>query len=160
MEQWKPVLGYEGLYEASDLGRIKSFWYGKERILKPGKYTGGYLQVILCKNKNKKDYKLHRLVWESFNSKTILPIDHINGIKTDNRLCNLQAITSRENTVKHHLSTNKSSKYIGVSWYKKYYKWSSQIYISGKLKNLGYFTLEIDAHNAYQNALNNYLLIK
>jgi hypothetical protein len=62
--------------------------------------------------------------------------------------------------VKHHLSTNKSSKYIGVSWYKKYYKWSSQIYISGKLKNLGYFTLEIDAHNAYQNALNNYLLIK
>jgi hypothetical protein len=166
MEVWKDVLGYEGLYQVSDLGRVKSLnreiikfngniRHYPERILKLSINTTGYLYVGLYKKNKIKLYKVHRLVWESFNGNTDLHIDHIvEGNKTDNRLCNLQAIKQRENISKHHLSKNKSSKYTGVSWDKNLNKWRAQIYINGKLKYLGVFVNELDASNAYQNALN------
>jgi hypothetical protein len=166
MEVWKDIEGYEGLYQASSLGRIKSLGRQRimpnggiriypEKIFKPAKNKYGYLQIVLCKNCKQKSYKVHRLVWESFNGKTDLPIDHIiEGNKTDNRICNLQAITNRENSTKYVLSTKKSSKYIGVSFNKPLNKWLSQIRINNKYIYLGYYTNEIDAANAYQDALN------
>ena len=50
METWKAIAGYEGLYEVSDKGRVKSLWNGKEKILKPGKNSSGYLLVSLHKD--------------------------------------------------------------------------------------------------------------
>lgn len=68
-EYWKPVVGYEGLYEVSNWGRVKSMNYnhtGKEKILKPGTYKSGYLYVVLWKNNKQKHFLIHRLVAEAF----------------------------------------------------------------------------------------------
>ena len=48
-ENWKDIEGYEGLYQVSDKGRVKSFKFGKERILKPQNNSRGYLHVNLCR---------------------------------------------------------------------------------------------------------------
>ena len=65
IEIWKDVKGYEGLYQVSNLGRVKSLNYQRERreqILKPNKRANGYLQVELSKNGVRKACKIHRLV--------------------------------------------------------------------------------------------------
>ena len=100
-EIWKPVLGYEGLYEVSNFGRVKSIFYkrqGKEIILKPC-FARDYLTVMLCKNKTKKHHSLHRLVWEAFTGPIPegMQVNHINEDKTDNRLENLNLMTCKEN---------------------------------------------------------------
>ena len=109
-EIWKDIKGFEGLYQASNLGRIKSlerFRKGKngslvsvkEKILKPKLSHNGYYQVALFKNSIRKFYLIHRLVFEAFNS-TIpegMQVNHINEIKTDNSLSNLNLMTPKEN---------------------------------------------------------------
>ena len=102
IEIWKDIKGFEGLYQASNLGRVKSLKrpYGlKEKILKPG-LACGYYQVQLCKNSKVKFYYVHRLVWEAFNGSIPegLQVNHINEIKSDNRLENLNLMTPKENT--------------------------------------------------------------
>ena len=68
-EIWKPKKDYEGLYEVSNLGRVKSLNYrntGRAELLNPGEDGHGYLQVCLCKNKIYKMFKVHQLVAETF----------------------------------------------------------------------------------------------
>lgn len=99
-EIYKDVVGYEGLYQVSNLGNVKSFKKDKNGVLlKPGKNTSGYLFVILYKNINKKCITIHRLVMLSFkkNISNKLEINHINGVKYDNRIENLEWCTSSEN---------------------------------------------------------------
>ena len=98
-EIWKDIPNYEGLYQASNMGRIKSFYGLKEKILKPGILNKGYYQVILCKQSIKKKYYVHRLVWSAFNGQIPknIQVNHINEIKTDNRLSNLNLMTAKEN---------------------------------------------------------------
>lgn len=100
-EIWKPIPGYEGLYWASDLGRVKSLGNDKkrkEKILRPRK-TKGYLQVALCKDGKVKRLYVHRLVWIAFNGPIPEGYDcnHINEDKTDCRLANLNLMTRKEN---------------------------------------------------------------
>ena len=80
-----------------------------------------------------------------------LVVNHKNFIRTDNRVENLEIVTNRENCNKKHLKS--SSQYVGVSWAGDRKKWFSSIAIDGKLKNLGRFKTELEAHEAYQNAL-------
>jgi hypothetical protein len=84
-EIWKDVPSYEGLYQVSNLGRVKSLKFGKEKILKSGTNTKGYFYVILC-NKNTQPFSIHRLVMRAFVGESDLQVNHKNGIKTDNRL--------------------------------------------------------------------------
>ena len=68
-EIWKDIKDYEGLYQVSNLSRVKSLNYnhtGKEKILKPGTYKSGYLYVVLYKNNKRKHFSIHRLVAEAF----------------------------------------------------------------------------------------------
>lgn len=161
LEVWKDIPGYEGLYQVSNLGRVKSLpRKGKPNgcFLKQPLSNKGYHTVNLCVNGICKCQKVHQLVAKSFlNHKPCgmdLVIDHINNIKTDNRVENLQIVTNRYNVSKD--MKNKSSIYTGVFWHKIMQKWISQIRINNKAKYLGNFECELAASYAYQKALKEY----
>ena len=165
-EIWKDVIDYQGVYQVSNLGNIKSlsrikFNKGKfpfmanERILKQAIDGNGYYNVSFHKNGKRNTVHPHKLVAESFlghkRCGLKLVVDHINNNPLDNRLENLQVITQRQNATKDR--TNKTSKYAGVSWHKALNKWRSYIKINDKQIHLGYFINEEEASEVYQNKL-------
>ena len=101
-EEWKPIKGYEGLYEISNLGQVKSLARKvsnghvlvdcREKLLKPNTLKKGYLQVTLYDGKSRRCFQVHRLVAEAFipNQNNMPQVNHKNGNKQDNRLCNLE----------------------------------------------------------------------
>ena len=106
-EIWKDIEGYEGLYEVSNYGRVKSLGNGKstnknnckERILKPRKNRYGYLQVGLYKEGKVKRPCIHRLVAEAFipNTENLEQVNHIDEDKTNNCVENLEWCTREYN---------------------------------------------------------------
>lgn len=102
MEIWKDIIGYEGRYQVSNLGRVKSLNYNntnKEKILKPKKESNGYLRVNLSKNGKAKMHSVHRLVAIAYipNPENKETVNHKNENKEDNRVENLEWMTSYEN---------------------------------------------------------------
>ena len=98
-EIWCPIKGFEGLYEVSDKGRVKSIGYGKERILKTGIDGNGYLMVCLCKNREKKMCKVHRLVAKTFipNPDNLPEVNHKDEDKENNSVQNLEWCDRKSN---------------------------------------------------------------
>lgn len=100
-EIWKDVPSYEGLYEVSSLGNIKSL--RRNKILYPSK-EHGYLKTSLRKDGKQRHFSIHQLVAMAFlghepcGHKVV--VDHINENKLDNRIENLQIITNKENVIK------------------------------------------------------------
>lgn len=119
-EIWKPVKGYEGLYEVSNLGRVRSLdrtitkagRYGmmdvvrKGKLLKPQLGKSGYLCIILCKLGKSKMIFVHRLVATSFigDIDEEHEVNHIDYNRTNNKLENLEIVTHAENM--HHSAIN------------------------------------------------------
>lgn len=97
VEQWKPVVGYEGLYEVSDQGRVKSLRSGK--IMKLSVANTGYMQLQLSAKPRRNVCHVHRLVLEAFVGPAPIGMEgcHANGIRTDNRLSNLRWDTRKGN---------------------------------------------------------------
>lgn len=156
MEVWKNIIGYEN-YQVSSLGNVKKISFEKEIIKKSSNDGNGYLQISLYKKGNRKSKRVHQLVAESFLNhipcKQNLVVNHKNFIRTDNRVENLEIVSTRENTNQKHLKS--TSKYTGVHWSINDKKWMSRILINKKRKYLGLFDTELEAHNAYQNELIN-----
>lgn len=107
MERWKAVKGYEGFYEVSDLGQVRSVprLRAKGDVLKQCTNPhNGYCYVSLCAHNLRKSVRVHRLVMEAFNPTDKKPgydkehtINHIDGDKTNNRLDNLEWCSQSEN---------------------------------------------------------------
>jgi hypothetical protein len=154
IEQWKDIPGYEGLYQVSNMGQVKSLNYnhtGKERILKTRLNKDGYVRLNLSNIKRKTE-NVHQLVAKAFLGwdKNEYPlIRHLNHNKTDNRLENLSVGTVYENNTDYRIEP-------GINWRGgRYNKWVAQIGINGKRLHLGHFTNKEDALDMYQKALAN-----
>ncbi len=111
-EIWKDVPGYEGLYMASNHGRIRNF---KNNLLKPNKILKGYLHITLHKGGIPKTFRLHRIIAATFIpiDKSRTQVNHKNGIKTDNYIGNLEWCTHTENQ-RHAYETGLNKARTGV----------------------------------------------
>ena len=170
-EIWKDIPEYEGFYQVSSLGRVRSL----DMIKRNNNYGGQYLQKgiirklhinkktgynmvgISCKGV-RKTHTVHQLMALAFfNIKTDKDnvVDHINNIRSDNRLYNLQIISARDNARKRINKNPTASNYIGI--YKNNYtnKWRARIYISGDRVSIGQYFTEDEANKVYNVALNN-----
>lgn len=118
-------------------------------------YVNGKGYIYL--NVDGKSYLAHRIAWLiTFKHWPDKTIDHINGVKTDNRLSNLRSVSAAVNNQNRRLAqSNNSSKILGVSWMSKTKKWRAQIQIDKKVKYLGLYINKYDAQQAYLYAKRN-----
>lgn len=152
VEEWRDIPNFDK-YQVSNLGNVRSlknYNSTNQRLLTKKKDNHGYELVGFYNDKKIHTKKVHQLVCICFLNhdpkRTGLVVNHKDFNRTNNNLINLEVITQRENSNKKHLKS--SSQYVGVSWSKKYQKWSSYFTYKSKIKHLGYFLNEIDAQNS------------
>lgn len=170
-EVWKAVPGYEGLYEVSSWGNVRSLgrWKkarGNSLHFHPPKnikinYCGPYPQVCLSRDNNRKSYRVHLFVGELFLEDVDFDfiVNHVDLDKTNNYYKNLEKINRRGNTSHYFLNNfQKTSKFTGVSYDKSKPKcpWVAGFHFKGKSVKVGTFLTEEEAHQAYLDALEEY----
>jgi hypothetical protein len=119
---------------------------GKAASAVPG--SRGYLTIRL----RGKLRKQHRVAWLLTHGEWPGDIDHINGVKADNRLCNLREVTKSQNARNVGISWANTSGFKGVSWDKRSRRWQALIRAEGRLKKLGTFATREEAALAYRTA--------
>jgi len=162
-EIWKDIDGFND-YQVSNLGRVKSLKFGKEKILNGSNAGKGYRMVII-RNKDEKLIQLiHRLVLSTFDRlpKNNEECDHIDRNRLNNRIDNLRWVTRTQNMI-NRKSYGEIDKYKGVSKLNRkrpngevYFYITSQITINNKKHYLGLFKTEEEAYEAYKQAFLKY----
>lgn len=151
--QLKEVLDYEpttGVFTAKKLRPhpTKGLCYGVGGI-----DINGYVLIMVLG----KQYRAHRLVWlwvhGEFPSQQL---DHINGVRHDNRLCNLRPATNSENCKNGKLPKNNTSGFKGVSWMPRQKAWAAHIRVDGKAIHLGLYRDVVEAAETYDAAAAKY----
>lgn len=156
MEQWRNVVGYEGIYEVSNLGRVRSIGTRiSSRILRTHtRSRDGYVYVGLQVQCERKTAKVHRLVAEAFlpNPGELPDVDHINGDRGDNSVGNLRWVTKSRNGLNRH-RTYGAVPLLGVSVSSsKANPYRATLCVEGNKRHLGVFPSAEAAHRAYVNA--------
>lgn len=162
----KDIKGYEGTYQISSDGVVRSLDRtvtksdGRKRHFKgytkvPFMHEEGYPLVVLSLNGKKRIHRVHRLVAEAFieNPLNLPEVNHINAIRDDNRVENLEWCDSSHNS-RHTFETSrnfgkKTGKPRGISFNKKMNQWVSTFGYRGDREHLGYFKNKSDAYKAY-----------
>lgn len=168
-EIWKDVPGYEGYYQASNLGRVRSLdrtitdMNGVERFYKgkiiDGVLNHGYRNIRLSMDNKGKTFKVSQLVAMAFLNHIPdgynLVVDHKDGVRTNDRVENLRIVTHRANVSTCFRSDKDSfsSVYPGVSYHIRDCKWHVRINYGRDRVYIGSFSDEIEASKAYQLAL-------
>ena len=150
-EVFIPLQGFP-LYEISQYGNIRNVTTKNIKATRVS--TNNYIAVDLSKDGNSKTYLLHRLIAIHFipNPDNKQFVDHINGVKTDNRPQNLRWVTKSENNMNQKKQDDKTSKYKGVYFNKRKNKWQAQIKKDGKWYGLRLHNNEKEAAQAYNDA--------
>lgn len=159
-EIWKDVKGYEGLYQISSFGNVRTpfklSYNGKKLkplIMKKSKNGNGYYTVTLRKNNKQTTFTIHRLVALNFleNNFNYNIVNHKDHNILNNHFTNLEWVSPRENCCHGRLKYKSTSKYIGVHYDSNRNKWQSSLRYGNKRIFLGRFDSEIDAYNARLN---------
>ena len=159
-EVWKDVVDYEGLYEVSSFGQIRSVdrivprknhkAHIRSTLLKSSENIRGYYSVWLCKDGISRTHMVHRVVTIAFLGKSDLFVNHKDFDKSNNRLDNLEWVTHREN-IKHYRRSviKKDGLPLGVQRSGK--RFEALIWAHGKRINLGSFSTPELASQAYNS---------
>src|SRR3990167_2148632 len=158
-EIWKDIPEWEGFYQVSNLGRIKSlkrvvphthtvYSTQKEKILKPASDRKGYKYICLYRNHISKIKKVHRLVLLAFKHDSPLTVNHINGVVDDNSLINLEYLSAIENSRAYR----SLSRELPMGVYKYFNKYIAKIKRNNKNIHLGSFNKIPEAKSAYEKA--------
>lgn len=160
MEEWRDIPGYEGFYQASSEGRVRSVdrvlvrsngrsHTVRGKVLRPG-ISSRYSMVVLRNEDGVNGKTVHSIVAETFIGPRPdgMVIDHKDENTENNRPNNLEYVTQRENVRRFH--KNKGTECIGVYWYKRKSKWMARIYRKEGSVFLGYFKDKQDAIRAVQ----------
>lgn len=110
-EKWLPLVGYEDYYQASNMGRIKSLWSGRNRVIGGCFDQDGYIKITLTNpDRSQSTYRRARLIALTWipNPENKPEIDHINTVRTDDRVENLKWVTSKENKQNPQSKINRS----------------------------------------------------
>jgi hypothetical protein len=167
-ETYKNILGYEGLYQISNLGNVKSLarawktgknylnkFNSSEKILKLSYGHSGYRLVTLTKDGKQKTFRVHVLVWDTFSDikRNNLHVDHIDENKNNNGFANLQLLSCRKNIIK---SLKHRGRFVGHA-YPEGSGYRAQISDKGKTYYIGNFATKNQAINAYNQKLQEFL---
>jgi hypothetical protein len=159
-EIWKDIKGYEGLYQISNLERVKSleklswnghvWWTKKELILNPVN-SMGYKSVRLCKSNKCKSHRIHILVATYFipNPENKRMVNHINHDRWDSRVENLEWVSDRENCTHARLRMANKNGYQNVKKYHNRNYYGFYTMINGKYIYKGYYKTAKEAHEGY-----------
>lgn len=140
MEKFKVIEWLGDRYEVGDAGTFVSTFGNKRKVMKQQTSNSGYLRINIMGKK----YYSHRLVYEAHVGPIPegMQVDHVNGVKTDNRISNLECVTNRENIMRYRNSDRgrcRSSGHPGVYWDEQRQKWRVCLHVGGTRLHLGRF---------------------
>jgi hypothetical protein len=143
-EIWKDLDGFDGLYQASNFGRIKN----QKRIKPQYLDKDGYCLIHLIFKEKTKLFRVHRLIAKCFidNEYNKKQVNHKNSNPNDNRIENLEWVSASENNCHRFIGKKTSSIYRGVTYVTRDKRWLSQIQINHKKIHLGMFKTEKEAY--------------
>ena len=150
-EEWRSINGYIN-YQVSNIGRVRNANTG--RIMRQVVNWRGYCAVYLRVGNHKSTKTVHRLVAQEFieTDNNNLYVDHINHNKTDNCVSNLRWVSNQQNSMNQiKTKSTTSSKYKGVSFFKRDHTWAARVRKGKSDSFLGYFPNEKEAARAYND---------